>query len=187
MAFSLKSLFRPKGDDLDAYRLYGTVVSQARRTEFYREFGVPDSPAGRFSLIALHGFLVMERLARDVETATLAQAVFDAMFADMDRNLREMGVGDLSVGKKVKALAQHFYGLSDAVRRGLAGSPAELQAALSRNVYAGAQADPRAVLALAAYVRAAAGSLEGQATRDLIRGRVVFAPLSAETDDVVTG
>ena len=187
MAFSLKSLFRPKGDALDAYRLYGAIVDQARRIEFYRDFGVPDSPAGRFSLIALHGFLVMERLARDAEVATLAQAVFDAMFADMDRNLREMGVGDLSVGKKVKALAQHFYGLSDAVRRGLEGSPAELQAALSRNIYGETPVDQHAVRVLAAYVRAATGLLAGQASRDLVRGRVVFAALSAETDDVVTG
>lgn len=187
MALSLKSLFRPKGENLDAFRLYGALVDQARRPEFYREFGVPDTPAGRFSLIALHGFLVMERLARDAESAELGQALFDAMFADVDRNLREMGVGDLSVGKKVKALAQHFYGLSEAVRRGLAGSQAELQAAISRNVYGEAPEDLRVVQALAAYVRATAASLDGQPAADLMRGVAVFAPLSAEADDVTAG
>lgn len=186
MTFSLKSLFRPNRDDVDAYRLYNAIIGQARRPEFYTEFGVPDSPAGRFSLIALHGFLVMERLARDAESARLAQAVFDAMFADLDRNLREMGVGDLSVGKKVKALAQHFYGLADAVRSGLAGPDMALQDALSRNIYGATPPDAAVAQALAAYVRATAGSLDRQATRDLSGGRVDFAPLSIEANDAVT-
>lgn len=187
MAFSLKSFFRSNGAGPDAYRLYGAIVDQARRTDFYARLCVPDSPTGRFSLIALHGFLVMERLARDAETAYLAQAVFDAMFADMDRNLREMGVGDLSVGKKVKSLARHFYGLSDAVRRGLAEGPAALQDAVSRNIFDEAAPDPRVVRILAAYVRAAADSLNRQATGDLVHGRPDFAAIPMEVDDVVAG
>lgn len=187
MAFSLKSLFRPKEDDLAACRLYGAVVEQARLPGFYEDLGVPDSPAGRFSMVALHGFLVMERLSRDAATADLAQSLFDAMFADIDRNLREMGVGDLSVGKKMKALAQHFYGMADAVRAGLQGGQEILEGALSRNIYGEAPADQGSVRALAGYVEAVSRGLGQQATEELSGGRVIFGPLPLEAKDDITG
>ncbi|WP_374466727.1 ubiquinol-cytochrome C chaperone family protein, partial [Ferrovibrio sp.] len=91
--------------------LYRAIVAQSRQAGFYREHGVPDSLDGRFDMIVLHSFLVMRRLRRIGAAAEpLSQQLFDLMFADMDSNLREIGVGDLSVGKKVKAMAQAFYG-----------------------------------------------------------------------------
>lgn len=177
MAFSLKSLFHPGEDVLRACRLYGAVVEQARRPEFYARLGVPDTPEGRFSLVALHAFLVMERLAHDPAGGGPAQALFDAMFADIDRNLREMGVGDLSVGKKVKRLAQHFYGMADAVRAGLRADRAVLEAALRRNVYGPAPAEAGAVQMLAEYVRDAVAALDRQPVPDLIGGHVRFGAL----------
>lgn len=187
MAFSLKSLFRPTAESLAAYRLYGALAAQARRAEFYVRLGVADSPTGRYSMVALHGFLVMDRLARDRATAELAQKLFDAMFADMDRNLREMGVGDLSVGKKVKKLARHFYGMADAVRAGLESGQDELAEALSRNVYGDAPPSGDALRRLADYVRASADSLRRQPAEELVDGAVRFAPLPVEADHVVTG
>src|SRR5690349_8287815 len=81
-----------------AAALYRAVVGQARTPAFYVAYGVPDTLDGRFDLIALHMFLVLHRLKTDSLAANLSQALFDIMFDDMDRSLREMGVGDLGVG-----------------------------------------------------------------------------------------
>ncbi len=86
---------------------YGRVVEQARQPVFFAGYGVPDTLDGRFELICLHAFLYLHRLKADrPRSAELSQAFFDAMFADLDRALREMGIGDLSVGKHVKRMAQ---------------------------------------------------------------------------------
>jgi cytochrome b pre-mRNA-processing protein 3 len=98
-----------------ADRLYGAAVAQARNPAFYVECRVPDTLDGRFDLIVLHLCLLIRRLRREGETgATLAQALFDTTFDDMDRSLREMGVGDLGVGRRVKAMASAFYGRATA-------------------------------------------------------------------------
>ncbi len=98
-------------DDDTAYHLYGAVVAQARQKPFYTDFGVPDTVDGRFETIILHAFLVFRRLEEFGEAGhQLAQNTFDVMFCDMDQSLREMGVGDLSVPKKIKTMAKAFYG-----------------------------------------------------------------------------
>ena len=119
-----------------AHRLYMAVVTRARDPLFYRELGVPDSLDGRFEMIALHAFLVMRRLKREGRAgAALSQALHDIMFADMDQSLRELGVGDLSVGRKVKAMARGLYGRIAAYEAGLAEGGDRLVAAIRRNVY----------------------------------------------------
>ena len=88
-----------------AHALYGAIVAAAREPAFYDRLGVPDTMDGRFGMIGLHAALVMRRLrTAGPEGQPLAQALFDLMFADLDRNLREAGVGDLSVGRHVKGL-----------------------------------------------------------------------------------
>jgi len=90
---------------------YRRVVEQARQPMFFTGFGVPDTVDGRFELICLHAFLYLHRLKSErPRSMAVSQAFFDAMFADMDRGLREMGTGDLSVGRHVKRMAQGFYG-----------------------------------------------------------------------------
>src|SRR5690242_9073061 len=88
--------------------LYGAIVAQARAPAFYMNYGVPDTLDGRFELLVLHAFLYFRRLKREpaAEAGEAGQAVFDLMFLDMDRSLRELGVGDLSVPKKIKRMAQ---------------------------------------------------------------------------------
>ena len=94
-----------------ADQLYRRLVRQARDPVFYLHLGVPDTPDGRFDMIILHAFLVIRRLKAEHErTVGLAQAIFDLMFADMDQNLREMGVGDLGVSKRIKGMAEACYG-----------------------------------------------------------------------------
>jgi cytochrome b pre-mRNA-processing protein 3 len=160
-----------------AMRLYSRIVEQARSPEFYRSLGVPDSPTGRFDMVALHGILVMRRLTSEGNSAGLAQELSDTMFADLDRNLREMGVGDLSVGKHMKKLASHYFGRVEAYEDGLVGNEQLLQDALRRNLYATAKPAPAQIAAMAGYVRAAAASLKQQPLASFSAGSIEFAPI----------
>jgi cytochrome b pre-mRNA-processing protein 3 len=159
------------------YELYGAAVAAAREPCLYTDLGVPDTLDGRFDLVVLHVFLLLRRLAAlPPPGSALAQAVFDAMFADMDVNLREMGVGDLSVGKRVKAMWEAFHGRAAAYQRAMdAGDSAALAAALARNVWRGA---PPAGAAdrLARLAGAQAAHLAGQTLAALAAGRAGFLP-----------
>jgi cytochrome b pre-mRNA-processing protein 3 len=172
-------LFRRDREAGPARELYGRIVAAARQPAFYRALGVPDSVDGRFELIALHLFLVLHRLKRasmepGIEpTATLAQSLFDTAFADMDTSLREMGAGDLGVGRRVKQMATGFYGRAAAYEEGLAGS-AGLEQALRRNLYGTVEPTPAALAAMARYLRTAAETLARQPTASLGAGRVEF-------------
>jgi cytochrome b pre-mRNA-processing protein 3 len=164
-----------------AAKLYVRVVEQARQPLFYLDLGVPDTPDGRFDMIALHAALLLRRLRRDRQrTEALSQAVFDLMFADMDQNLREMGVGDLAVGKRIKAMAQGFYGRLAAYDVGLAAPGEEVLAdALARNVYRHRPPGEGDAAGLAAYMRRQAERLEAQPVEVLMAGEVVFDPPAA--------
>jgi cytochrome b pre-mRNA-processing protein 3 len=122
--------------DTSVYTLYNTIVTQSRNEEFYTKYGVTDSINGRFDLITLHMFIILRRLRKIEKTGErLSQDLFDVMFADMDKNMREMGVGDLSVGKNVKSLAIAFYGRLKAYDNGLECLNGGLDEALQRNLY----------------------------------------------------
>src|SRR5262245_47652746 len=88
--------------------LYGMIVAQARLPVFYADFGVPDTVNGRFDMILMHLWLVLRRLHAVGDTAT-AQGLFDHFCSDMDANLREMGVGDLTVPKRMTKFGEAFY------------------------------------------------------------------------------
>lgn len=175
----LSSLFRKRAPEAAADVVYGALVRQARAPWFYRDLGVPDTVEGRFEMIALHGFLVLHRI-KAVEgedgprAEALGQAIFDLMFADMDRNLREMGTGDLGVAKRVKALAKGFLGRIAAYEDGLGDTGGRLAEALDRNVFAGA-GDPGALEALADYVRGSVGRLAALSIDEIAEGRLDFA------------
>ena len=158
-----------------AERAYRRVVEQARQPIFFMEYGVPDSVDGRFELICLHAFLYLHRLKSDRPRASrLCQSFFDTMFADLDRGLREMGTGDLSVGRQVKRMAQGFYGRIRAYEEGIAGDHSRLHAALARNLFGTAAASARHLAAMADYVRATAADLGRQPAAELAAGRIRF-------------
>jgi len=109
----LGSLFG-KQDDI-SYQLYGALVAQARSKSFFADGGIPDTMDGRFDLMVVHAFLLIRRLNKAGNAGEeLAQQVFDGMFRDLDNSLREIGVGDLSVPKKIKVMAKAFYGPCEA-------------------------------------------------------------------------
>jgi cytochrome b pre-mRNA-processing protein 3 len=164
-----------------AYELYDRIVAQARHPVFYATLGVPDTVDGRFELVALHAVLLFERLAAEgPDAGELAQLVFDRMFDDFDRALREMGTGDLSVGKEVKRMAKAFYGRAAAYRGGLAGGDAALADALHRNLYGTSEPGAEDLRTMAAYVRAVARRLADWPLDALRAGAVEFGPAPGE-------
>ncbi|MFG1479523.1 ubiquinol-cytochrome C chaperone family protein [Xanthobacter sp. V4C-4] len=166
-------LFRSSKSRETIERLYGVIVAQSRRAGFYTDFGVPDTLEGRFEMVLLHTILVCHRLkAGNATEQAVSQGVFDAFAADMDRTLREMGVGDLSVPKKMKKIGAAFYGRAAAYDAALAADDDTLLvAALARNVLevdvAARGGHPQA---LAAYVRAIVRQLAATPFDRLARG-----------------
>jgi cytochrome b pre-mRNA-processing protein 3 len=150
--------------------LYGMIVAQARTPCFYQDYAVPDTINGRFDLLVLHLVLVIERLNRDPALKDLAQGLFDRFCADMDDNLREIGIADLKVPKEMRKMGEAFYGRAQAYRAALAASDdAALVEALVRNIYGGMAP---AAARLAAYARQSLKDLEAQEASTFEAGKV---------------
>jgi len=169
-------LFKKNPRTSRARTLYDETVAAARRPFLYGAEGAPDTVDGRFDMIVLHAVLVLRRLRSEGETGrALAQDMFDVMFSDMDGALREMGTGDLSVGKKIKAMGEAFYGRAKAYDEALAADDDEaLAEAIARNLSEDVTGDGASARSLsvgrrlAAYVRAADASLAEQSPADLV-------------------
>lgn len=183
--FTRPSWLSQKSAPSQAERLYAHALAQARSVALFDGLGVPDTLDGRFDALCLHVALVLRRLAREdgAENSVLIQGVYDAMFADMDRTLREMGVGDLGVGKRVRRMAEGLMGRAKAYGQGLDAQDDELLVeALRRNLFGTVAApDLAALQALAGYVRANDRELMAQDLPDLIDPGPRFAPLPAGT------
>ena len=165
----LKGLFTRQTQPAES--LYRAIVAQARHVPFYAEWQVPDTVDGRFDMITLLMFAVLHRL-KDEPDKKLSQDLIDVFFTDMDMSLREMGVGDLTVGKKVRKIAESFYGRVDAYRKTLGTGGETLAEAVARNVFAGT--DPTHAPALASWLNGTLTHLEQQDASDLAAGRITF-------------
>ena len=166
-----------------ANRLYEACVEQAREPAFYASLGVPDTLDGRFDMIGVHVFLLLRRLKAEGEKGeAFAQTVFDAMFADMDRSLREMGVGDMGIGKRVRAMGKAFMGRIMAYDKALEGDE-PLEDALARNLYRNTGQDAENLSWMAAYMRRQLKALEGQPAEALFQGEVVFDKAETQPGD----
>ena len=148
-------LRRDPESDAIATSLYGAIVAQARSPVLYADLCVADTVDGRFEMVVLHAVLVIDRLRKGGEAEkAAAQKVFDLFCTDMDRSLRELGVGDLGVPKRMKQMTERFYGRAEAYRSVLKGSDrGGMIDALSRNVFGGAAegAEPLAAYALSSF------------------------------------
>jgi len=155
--------------------LYGTIVAQARTPDFYLDYEVADTLNGRFELLVLHLGLALDRLDTDPALRALGQGLFERFCRDMDDNLREIGIGDLSVPKEMRRIADAFYGRFRAYRAALAGADAlRLAETLSRNVYGRPLTDKAAPRRLAAYIQQAQHELHAQEATALAAGDVRF-------------
>lgn len=162
----------PARDAADA--LFAAAAEAARNPVFFTHWGAPDTPEGRFEIQSLTVILLLDRLAAEGEaTRKLATYVSETMFAELDAALRELGVGDLSVGRRIRKLAEGFYGRANAYRSALKeNDDAALESALARNVYE-VETAPHAA-ALARYVKATAQALAAQPASRLGNGIVTF-------------
>jgi cytochrome b pre-mRNA-processing protein 3 len=146
--------------------LEAQISARARAPVFYAAFGVPDTIDGRFDMLALHAALVLERAEGDT-----AQAVVDTIFVSFDEGLRHLGAGDMGMSRRMKTLAEAFFGRVHAYRD--AHDQAALEAAIARNIFRGKDAAEAAPV-LAAYAMSARAHV---AKSDLAAGAIDFGPL----------
>jgi cytochrome b pre-mRNA-processing protein 3 len=137
--------------------IYGTIVTQAREPLFYRDLAVPDTVNGRFDLVLLHLWLVLRRLKSVGSGTALSQALFDHFCTDMDDNLREMGIGDQAVPKRMRAFGEAFYGRTAAYDMALTEGSEAFAGAICRNVLNGRRMEQ--ARQLAGYAQAAMADL----------------------------
>jgi len=155
--------------------LYASIVASARQEAYYSEWNVPDTPLGRFEMLSLHMFLFQHRLRGATgEAREVAQVLIDEFFSDVDHSLRELGIGDMGIPKRMKKLARMFYGRTAAYADALERKDAEaLAAALRRNIRPDADSWVEADL-LASHVEATERALQGQELDAICSGTLRF-------------
>ena len=172
----LDRLFRPRPALAVGRALYAQLVEQARTPALYQDLGCPDTVEGRFELYTLHLMLLLERLRTAGEgAAEVSQALFDTYVKGLDDALRDMGVGDLSVGKKMRRLGEAFYGRGKSYDAAFAALPDTdpLTRLLARTVYA--DGDPAGAPGLVAYVLQRRAALAAESPARLLAGQVAWS------------
>ena len=173
----LDRLFRPRPALAAGRALYARAVEQSREPALYSDLGAPDTVEGRFEIYSLHVVLLLDRLRGEGGPAVeVSQALFDTYVKALDNALREMGVGDLAVGRKMRKLGEAFYGRGKSYETAFAALPdeASLQALLARTVYA--EADATSAPRMVSYVLALRAALAGQSAERLLAGEADWAP-----------
>lgn len=155
--------------------LYVEIVAAARQPELYSGWEVPDTPLGRFEMLSLHMFLFQHRVRGETGAMReIAQILTDDFFAEVEHSLRDLGIGDMGVPKRMKKLARMFYGRTAAYADALERKDAPaLAQALARNVRPDSPAWPQAE-SLAHYVMEVDDSLRQQSLDAIQRGDIRF-------------
>lgn len=149
------------------------IVEAARAPYVFTEWQVEDTLDGRFDSIALHTFLVLKRIrATGREGEALGQALFDLMFTDFDQALREMGIGDMGVGKRVKEMATAVLGRIAAYDKALEGDDrAMLEEAIHRNLYRDRDVGDGVINRVADFVATTDAALSTVSLQDIAAGQ----------------
>ncbi len=157
--------------------LYKCVADQARLPEFYTRFAVADTIDGRFDVLTVHGFVVMEALkACGKEGGRIGTHLATAIFESLEEALRELGSGDIGISRRIKAMADAFYGRLAAYSS--AKNESQMKDALIRNLFRGEPGHDSDAFLLARYMFVSLESLRmPDAKLDLLKGDLVFAPL----------
>ena len=176
MFSALKSIFSPPVFQVESYKAYASIIEQSRKPFPYKELAVPDTLDGRFDVIVLHMFMVIFRLRREntQEAGEFNRALQEVFFSDMDRSLREMGSSDTGVGKRIKKMAQAFYGRIQAYEEAMQ-NPEHLKAALKRNLYRDADVAQNILVDLEAYILRNKQLLAAQKPQDILQGIISFS------------
>lgn len=167
----LKKVFAADPFEEPAHNAYVALVTQARKPFFYQQFGVADTLDGRFDVIVLHIFLLTQRLKKT--SPEFLRAVWEVFFSDMDRSLREMGASDTGIGKRIKKMAQAFYGRIDSYEKTF-NDEAAFKESLSRNLYRGVPVNEEQLANLAAYIKRNIANLEKQDIAVITKGVLAF-------------
>lgn len=179
----IMSLFRRAPKNLNRKivdTVYASVVAAGRQPVFYSDWGVPDTPLGRYESVGLHMILFLHRTrtaAKPIDE--LAQDVLDEFFKDVDHSIRELGVGDPSVPKRMKKLARMFYGRMGHYWSALDDSDTGgLGEAVARNI---APEAPETIdrAAIADYMLRSAKLLQGVSDDELLAGIVRYPEAAA--------
>jgi cytochrome b pre-mRNA-processing protein 3 len=155
-----------------ANRLHVAIIGRARAPEFFARFAVPDTIDGRFDLVVLHSWLALGRLQGEPALHEVAQRLTNALFAGFDEGLRELGISDMGMGRRMKKIADAFYGRFKAYDD--APDTAAMEQALSRNLYRGKLVEGQISAALARYVFTARDALS---KANVAQGELDFGPL----------
>ena len=179
---ALRRLFSRSRFSERAHLLHDSIVAQARTPALFRRHAIPDTFDGRFEFLVLHVLLVMRRLrSSGGDGGNAAQELFDLVFADLDRALRETGVGDLKVGSRVRRMAQAYFGRARALDDALAATvPDTLDKVLERNVYGTVSVEAGTVSRLASYVRRQVAHLDSMDNHRVVAGHIDFARVEDE-------
>ncbi|WP_448189699.1 ubiquinol-cytochrome C chaperone family protein [Azospirillum sp. sgz301742] len=169
-------LFGRSREQRAAADLYSRIVAQARRPEFYDTLGVPDTLDGRFDMVALHLFLAMHRLKGQGAAADArSRRLFEVVTADFERSLRELGVGDQGISRRVTAMVGGVKGRVMAYDAALAIGEQAVEVALDNNLYGTVpEPDPRDLAAMAGYIRREVAGLAAQPLESLLAGDIRF-------------
>ncbi len=171
------------GPEAQARARYLEIARHARQPAFYAAMGVPDSLDGRFEMLCLHAFLLFRNLkGRGDQAKDFSQAVYDAMFENLDAGLRELGASDIGLGRRIKAMTEALNGRIHAYERGLDSGRAELKDAIRRNVFGTVESNSQALEAMAHYVELTDWRLRDFETARLMAGPLAFQnPLPVDT------
>lgn len=176
---SLARLFQPNPIEDQASALYITLASQSRKTFFYTTLQVPDTIDGRHELLVLHLFLLMRRLQQEGTTyEEFCRALAEIHFSNMDLSLRELGVGDTGVGKRIRKMAEAFFGRMHAYEDAL-GSREAFTESLRRNVYGTVEVDDVTASKLADYALNTLKFLQSLKPETILAKDFAFNPLPA--------
>lgn len=159
--------------------LYKSIVQQARVPAFYTDLEVADTVEGRFDMIILHAFCVMRRLKDgEGEVVDFTQSLYDLMFADFDLNLRELGIGDMGLARRVPKMAEAFYGRITVYEEALSQDDdnVALKEALDRNLYRKTPVSDESLNKMAQYLRGQVDKIEKMSLSELQQGKLDFGP-----------
>jgi cytochrome b pre-mRNA-processing protein 3 len=167
-------MFQPSAHRVAGQGLYEAAIRQARQPAFYADLKAPDTVEGRFELYTLHVVLLLHRLrGLGGEAGRVSQALFDAYLQALDDALREMGVGDLSVGKKMRRLGEAFYGRAKAYQAVLAEADhTDMEALIGRTIYADVVDPPLG--RLVGYIQRSVAVLGETSLEDVLAARLTW-------------
>tara|TARA_B100002052_G_C15803055_1_gene562107 strand:- start:403 stop:939 length:537 start_codon:yes stop_codon:yes gene_type:complete len=173
MLYFINRFFSKTRQDKLASNVFKIIVDQSREKYFYTNLGVPDTLEGRFELIVLHTFLVVRCLKNNKTMKKFGRDIMTVLFDDFDLSLRELGVGDMGIGKKIKVMADSFYGRCKAYEEGLNSGDKEIEEAIIRNIYRG-EIDRKLALILVNYLKNEAKRIENLSFDDIYLGKFNF-------------